>query len=471
MNTVSSKILRSLLTLFTVFSILFTSAAMGQTSTSEQALDTLLRNLKLNQTAERALHKERERHFLAQRDKQKEMLAEQLKLKRDLAKQYQTLKQDVQTSNKTIKEKKLALDEATHHLKDLFSLAKQVAQDNQKEISRSLTAQQYPELVEALTPFNKSEQLPSSSDLQALWLSLLNEIEASGEVTQFRGEYFEASGKKRNEPILRAGPFSALSHGQYLYLSPEDKSVTTLSKTYSKPSVTGDKTTSDVIELLIDPSLGQLFITLEQEKTLSERIEQGGIVGLVIMLLGVLGLIVTAVKLIQLTRVKSMIGKQLAQPETIDKSNPLGRILAVGKAHEQELSQITSKNHVSHNPIQGLEIRLNEAIMKEAPKLDQGSGLIKLLATVAPLLGLLGTVTGMIATFQAITLFGAGDPKLMAGGISQALVTTVLGLVVAIPLLFAHNLVASRTRGMLVVLSQESLAMVARSIESPEKKV
>jgi len=116
-----------------------------------------------------------------------------------------------------------------------------------------------------------------------------------------------------------------------------------------------------------------------------------------------------------------------------------------------------------------LQLKLDEAVLAEIPALERGNSLIKLLAAIAPLLGLLGTVTGMILTFQAISLFGSGDPKLMAGGISQALVTTVLGLVVAIPLLFSHSVIAYLSRSMIQRLDEQCAGVLARSAEERER--
>ncbi len=115
--------------------------------------------------------------------------------------------------------------------------------------------------------------------------------------------------------------------------------------------------------------------------------------------------------------------------------------------------------------LETLELKLDEIIMRSAPSIERGVGSIKLIASVAPLLGLLGTVVGMIATFQAITLFGTGDPKLMANGISEALVTTMLGLVVAIPTLFAHSIVNSKSRRLIQVLEEQSAGFIARHQE------
>ncbi|MEC8351463.1 MAG: MotA/TolQ/ExbB proton channel family protein, partial [Pseudomonadota bacterium] len=102
---------------------------------------------------------------------------------------------------------------------------------------------------------------------------------------------------------------------------------------------------------------------------------------------------------------------------------------------------------------------------REMPKITRNLTLIKIISVVAPLLGLLGTVTGMINTFQAITLFGTGDPKLMAGGISQALVTTVLGLVVAIPTVFLYTLLNTRSKNMLLILQEQSAGIIAERSE------
>ena len=112
-----------------------------------------------------------------------------------------------------------------------------------------------------------------------------------------------------------------------------------------------------------------------------------------------------------------------------------------------------------------LELKLGEAILKELPKFNSMLSFLKIISVVAPLLGLLGTVTGMIVTFQAITLYGAGDPKLMAGGISTALVTTVLGLVVAIPTVFLHTLVQSRAKRLTQILQEESAGMLSERAE------
>ena len=132
--------------------------------------------------------------------------------------------------------------------------------------------------------------------------------------------------------------------------------------------------------------------------------------------------------------------------------NPLGRVMKVKDQFPD----------VAHDT---LELKLSEAILREMPKVTRNLTLIKIISVVAPLLGLLGTVTGMINTFQAITLFGTGDPKLMAGGISQALVTTVLGLVVAIPTVFLYTLLNTRAKNILLTIQEQSAGIIAQRSE------
>jgi biopolymer transport protein ExbB len=129
-------------------------------------------------------------------------------------------------------------------------------------------------------------------------------------------------------------------------------------------------------------------------------------------------------------------------------NNPLGRIFKVSYDHQDADTE-------------SLELHMGEAILKERPKILSGLSVLKIFSMVAPLMGLLGTVTGMIIVFQAITIYGAGDPKAMAGGISSALVTTVLGLTVAIPTLLLHTILNGKARKVLQILEEQSAGIIA----------
>ena len=212
--------------------------------------------------------------------------------------------------------------------------------------------------------------------------------------------------------------------------------------------------TTGVHDIGIDPTRGQLLGLLVESPSLGERIAQGKEVGYVIIALGIIGVAIALWRLLALSAIGSKVNAQIKNPGQPG-DNPLGRVF---KVH-------------ADNPnadVESLELKLGEAILRETPALNSMLPLLKIISVVAPLLGLLGTVTGMIVTFQAITLYGAGDPKLMAGGISQALVTTVLGLVVAIPTVFLHTLVSSRARRLTQILQEESAGILAERAEGQQ---
>ena len=188
-----------------------------------------------------------------------------------------------------------------------------------------------------------------------------------------------------------------------------------------------------------------------QAPSVKERIDQGGFVGYVIIGLGIVGLLIGLWRILALTGASAKVRSQL-KSDTPNENNALGRILSV-----------YDKNRDTDT--ETLELKLDEAILKETPKLEKWQGAIKVIAAVAPLLGLLGTVTGMILTFQQITLFGTGDPKLMAGGISQALVTTMLGLFVAIPMVLLHSVVAGSSKNLIEILEEQSAGIIASQSE------
>jgi biopolymer transport protein ExbB len=162
-------------------------------------------------------------------------------------------------------------------------------------------------------------------------------------------------------------------------------------------------------------------------------------------------LFIGLLRLISLVITNAKVKRQTASSQPSSK-NPLGRIMSVYAAH-------------SNVDPETVEKKIDEAIIRETSRLESLLWLVKVVSVAAPLLGLLGTVTGMIQTFQAITLFGTGDPKLMAGGISEALVTTMIGLFVAIPLVMLYAALTSTVRRITDVLDEQSVGMVALAAE------
>jgi len=213
---------------------------------------------------------------------------------------------------------------------------------------------------------------------------------------------------------------------------------------------------SGIYPFPIDPTRGAMLALLVQVPDLKNRIEQGGLIGYVILIIGFVGLLLAIERLIVLFITARKVNEQLNNDEPDE--NALGRIMLVYK-NNPEIDAET------------LGLKLDEAILKEMPKLQRGLWTIALLAAVSPLLGLLGTVTGIIETFQSITLYGTGDPRVMSGGISQALVTTVMGLLVAIPLLLFHGYLSSKSNTLIQILDEKSMAFVALLAEENRKKV
>ena len=269
-----------------------------------------------------------------------------------------------------------------------------------------------------------------------------------------------ANGDEVKEDVIRVGLFNVIANGKYLqYQSATGKLEELARQPKSRFLETAEnlsKAKSGKVKFGIDPTRGQLLGLLVQEPTLRERIDQGGTIGYITIALGIFGLIIAIIRLIQLTLIGIQVAAQKRNRSKPSTNNPLGRVLKVF----YDNTKIDTES---------LELKLGEAVLKETPKLVRFNTLLKVIAVVAPLLGLLGTVTGMIITFQAITLFGTGDPKLMAGGISQALVTTVLGLCVAIPTVLMHTLVSGRSRRIIEVLEEQATGMVAEYSEKHSK--
>jgi biopolymer transport protein ExbB len=302
--------------------------------------------------------------------------------------------------------------------------------------------------------------LPSAADLDGYWMLLLEDLTASGRVEQLQLPVVAADGNRSEQSVLRVGTFSVFSAADFLRY---DADAGELLAPPRQPSGLGQvedylQSGAALASLPVDPSRGTLLAQLQRQPTLWDRLQQGGLVGWVIVALGVLGLLLAIWRMLHLARVGRGVSAQMHDLSAPRDDNPLGRVIGV-LGPQPRLADLET-----------LELKLDEAILQETPPLEKGQSLLKLLCAVAPLLGLLGTVTGMIVTFQAITQGGGGDSRLMADGISQALVTTVLGLVVAIPLLFLHSLLASRSKGLIQLLEQQSAGLIALHLSGAPRR-
>ena len=438
----------------------FSGNAIAQQATS---LDDLLSQLAQGKIAQSKQNQDREAEFNAKKSQQTQLL-NQAKQQRDQAINLSTqLEKNFQDNDVTLGNNTDALNKRMGELKELFGVLQQVAGDTRSKFQTSVISAQIPGRGQFLDEFaqsmGSSSKLASIEEIERLWFELQREMTQSGKVHKFSREIVLANGEKSQADVVRVGGFNLVSQGKYLEYIDETASVAQLmrqpSSRYLSSANALTSSTNQVVPFALDPTGGSILGLLVQAPDLQERVEQGGAVGYVILAIGLIGLLIAIERFITLFFIGSKVNRQLKSDQASN-DNPLGRVMLV-----------QDKNPLDN--VETLELKLSESILKEVPVLTTRLTFIKIISVVAPLIGLLGTVTGMINTFQAITLFGTGDPKLMAGGISQALVTTVLGLVVAIPMVFISTLLNTRSRGIINILQQQSAGILAERSESSEK--
>ena len=417
-------------------------------------LDALLAAVQAGWAEERQENQRREAEFLKTKDNQARLLAN---AEAALAREENTSQQLEETfaSNEIeLAQQTDALTAKLGTLGELFGVVRQVAGDTRSNVEESLTSLQLgTERADFLLELGKSKKLPAIEDLERLWYELQREMTESGKVARFTAPVVSGQGEATDQEVIRVGTFAAVSGGQYLVF--EEGKLKELGKQpearFTDPVAAFEASTSGLNELAIDPSRGQILKLLVDTPTLWEQLQFGGYVGYTIIGLGGATVIVGLILWFLLTQTSRKVTAAQKNP-VASEDNPLGRVISVFEAN-------------SGADPETLELKLDEAIMRETAKLERFIWLIKVVSVVAPLMGLLGTVTGMIRTFQMITLFGTGDPKMMASGISEALVTTMLGLMAAIPLVLLHAAVANSSKRVVDILEEQSTGLVAARAE------
>jgi biopolymer transport protein ExbB len=422
--------------------------------------DQLLQRIRSERAAEVEAMQAREQAFIQNRSEQAQLLAGATAALEKQKAEAERLKAEFDRQEAELAEQEKLLAQRVGHLGELFGVVRQSAGDIAGQWQDSLLNAQYPERLERLKALAESRALPSAEDLDSFWMTLLEDLAASGRVERVELPVVGVDGQRSVQPVLRIGSFSAFTDDAFLrYESGADELLTPSRQPSGMDLVDDYLSSTDALATLpIDPSRGSLLTQLQRQPQLWDRVQQGGLVGWVILVLGAIGLLLAIWRMAYLTGVGRAVGRQMRELNQPRDDNPLGRIIGV-LGPKPQLSDLET-----------LELKLDEAILQETPPLERGQPLLKLLSAVAPLLGLLGTVTGMIVTFQAITQSGGGDSRLMADGISQALVTTVLGLVVAIPLLFLHSLLASRSKSLIQLLEQQSAGLIALHLSGTPRR-
>jgi biopolymer transport protein ExbB len=450
-----------------LLSLSFIVSAQDNADETEEisTVEALLALVKEGKTQEQAANTDRENQFLANRDKQASILAAE---KRELARQEKiadTLEAEYKKNEGILRVKEDAYKKELGSLVELFGHLQSSAGEAAVQFSGSLTGAQYGQervnFLNNLTgKMSETTELPTIREIEGLWYELQREMVASGQVVSFTTNVINVDGETSECNVTRVGLFNAVCDGKYLEYATSKGQYAFLPRQpagrYTKTAKSvGNAEVGEQVRFGIDPTGptgGSLLANLIQTPSIMERAQQGREVGYAIIFVGLIAVIFAFYKLYSLYMISTAVKKQ-ANNKALDAANPLGRVLKVGQDH-------------FNKDIDTLELKLAEAIMAERPKIDSGIGFIKIISVIAPLAGLLGTVTGMIVTFQMITLYGTGDPKLMAGGISQALVTTVLGLLVAIPTSLLHSFTQSSARGIVSILEEQSTGILAERAET-----
>ncbi|MCW8126772.1 MotA/TolQ/ExbB proton channel family protein [Microbulbifer halophilus] len=442
-------------------------AAAGLISASaaaqEQAssLDELLNMVRQSKIAESKEHKQREAEFRRQKANQQALLTKAENTRASEEARSERLETKYQEQEVMVQQKRKQLDERMGSLSELFGHMTSTAGDLRANMDGSLVSAQYPGRTEFLDQLidkmNSQTKLPTIDEIERLWFELQREVVESGKIVKFNATVSKPNGEQAEQEVVRVGNFNLVSDGKYLEMTDGNKLAELVrqpSGEYLSMAADLQSATSGFTAFGVDPTGptgGSYLKAMINSPSIVERWHQGDIVGYIISAVGVFAMLLAIFRLIVLSGVSAKVSSQL-RSSTPNTNNPLGRVLSVAEENKGVDGET-------------LELKMEEAVLKERPAIESGLNLLKIISMVAPLLGLLGTVTGMIITFQAITIFGAGDPKAMAGGISSALVTTVLGLIVAIPTVLMHTVVNGRAKRILHILEEQSAGIVAENAE------
>lgn len=446
------------------------AAAMlqGGLAMAQDSLEALLEQVQAARTADQQVFEKRVAEYNGTAaDQQAKLLAdaqarrEALAAESDkLAAQFSANEMQINEANKKLREKAASLG-----LQEVFGMSRQVAGDTATILQQSLISTQFPAKEgqqnrdEFLRAFAASQHAPTHEELEQMWLELYGEMSQSGQVAKYSAKVVQPGGEPVQADVIRIGPFTALSGGKYLNYLPELKAFSVfphqppaeflaIADSFSAAS-------SGYATAVVDGTRGVLMSLYVERPNWGQRIEHGESVNYVILFVGGVATLCFLAQLVYLVLVRVKVSAQLKNLQKPTSDNPLGRVLLAFKGDGANIEQDADV----------AELRIAEAVFREVPKLERFQAMLRLAVAAGPLLGLIGTVLGMIMTFQSITESGSSDPKLMADGIGAAMIATVLGLGIAIPLLFANALLTSLSKGITQVIEEQSAGMLAESIE------
>ncbi|MDC1138922.1 MotA/TolQ/ExbB proton channel family protein [Gammaproteobacteria bacterium] len=450
----------------TLFVGILTLSSFGAIAQEEKpqsqalSLDELLELVKAGKFAENEEATKRENRFNKEKNRQQTLLANAKAERKKLEAIATSLEATFEANDAKLTLLEDQLKTRLGSLYETFGHLQGVASDTEDYFKTAITSGQFGKdreefLGDLSKKMGEGVSVATIEEIEELWYELSRELVASGTVERFQATVIDNDGESSVEDVVRIGNFNAVAEGQYLtYLSKRGAYETLprqpgryLDGTYDIFDVD-----SGFVQFAVDPTGpqgGALLVNLISLPSFFEQIQYGRITGYTIILLFLIAIGVFGWRFYALFTINGAVKKQAAGESAAE--NPLSRIFAVADQNKTDTET--------------LELKLAEQILIERAEIDQYIWVVRLISVISPLLGLFGTIIGMINTFQAITLFGTGDPKTMAGGISEALVTTMLGLMCAIPATFMAAALSNYSKGILAILEEQSTGMVAARAE------
>lgn len=435
--------------------------AQAQAQSSASGLDTLLNQVRESAQQSSKLNQQREQRFIKNKSEQADLLTKAQAERAEVESRVAVVKSRFDANQRDVAALKAQLGTRAGDYTQVYAEARAAATDLHTVLGDSYINAQFPDRLLTLDAIAKNPALPSINELESLWFTLQQEITEQGRTARFKTDVIDPLGVTHKVEVVRVGAFTAFTGRDYLAVPKGGGTLRALARQpgRSDRGLAEDfaDTKSGLAPIIIDPTRGGLLALQVDRPSFNERVNQGGWPGYIIIFVGLLAATVAIYQLVFLLRIDVGVRAQLATPSAPRDDNPLGRVLQV------------FKNDLEKHDPEVLELRLSEAVLKETPAIERFQQFIRLVIAAGPLLGLLGTVAGMIETFQVITEAGSSDPKLMAGGISKAMIATVLGLGIAIPLLFINAILASRSRAIVQILDEQSAGLLAERIESQQQ--
>lgn len=445
-----------------IFAGIVLALLASQTHAAPKGLDDLLKQVQQSNQQQSKLNLEREQRFLKNKaEQQVEVQKAEAQLAAAQAR-VNVVKGRYEANQKAMADLKTQLQARAGDYGQVYAAVKSVSADFRAVAAGSLVSAQVPDRQIFLDQLSQGREVPSIADLEKLWFTLQQEMTESGKVTRFSTDILDRDGLPQKAEVVRVGTFTAISDGEYLALEGGRLAALTHQPKSEFLGLAEDfeEANEGYEPVMVDPSRGSLLKLEGERPGMMDRVHQGGEIGYIIIAVGAIGFVLALFQMVYLYRVNARVHEQLRDVAAPRDDNPLGRVLmSLRDARAPDPNEDATDAEV-------LELRLSEAVLREQPKLERFQTFIRLVVAAGPLLGLVGTVAGMIITFQVITELGAGDPKAMARGISQAMIATLLGLGIAIPLLFINAYLASRSKALVQLLDEQSAGMLARSLEA-----